>query len=143
GIKRETVGDIVIGDGAAQIAVCSSVKDVIVGDISKIGSVGVRYREDFGGTLSKPENFREITGTAASLRLDAVAGLALNLSRSRAAEIIKNTGAEVNFTMRYDCSYILSQGDIFSVRGYGKFRLCEISGMTKKGRMHITVLKYC
>lgn len=143
GIKRETVGDIVIDDGIAQIAVSETVKDVIISEVRKIGSVGIKYNESFNGRLTKRQNFKEITGTAASMRLDAIVGLVLNLSRGKTSEIIKNTGAEVNFEMKYDCSFNLKEGDIFSVRGFGKFKVSEVSGITRKGRIHITVLKYC
>ena len=77
------------------------------------------------------------------MRLDGVISFALNISRSKAAGLINGIGAEVNYFLKNDCSFQLSEGDIFSVKGYGKFRLEEISGVTKKGRIHITVLKYC
>ncbi len=142
GIKRETLGDIVIDEGIAQVAAANAVKDVICGNIRKIGSVGVKNNENFSGILTKTQDFKRIEGTAASMRLDAIAGLAVNLSRSKAAEIIKAAGAEVNFIPRYDCSFTLKEGDVFSIRGYGKFRLSEASGITKKGRIHVAVLKY-
>ncbi len=143
GIRRETVGDIVIDNGIAQIAVLETVKNTVVSEIRKIGNTGVRYNESFPGLLKKQQSFKEIGGTVPSLRLDAVAGLALNMSRGKISDIIKGIGIEVNSAARYDCSFTLNEGDIFSVRGHGKFRLSEISGMTKKGRIHITVLKYC
>lgn len=142
-IKRETVGDIVINEGIAQIAVSDSVKDVIMSDIRKIGSVGVSVCDDCRIKLERTENFKEIRGTVASMRLDGILSLALNVSRSKAVGIINGIGAEINYFPKYECSYHLSQGDIFSVKGYGKFRLEEVSGKTKKGRIHITVLKYC
>ena len=143
GIKRETIGDIVIDEGVVQIAVADSVKELISGSVRKIGSFGIKYNEDFSGILTKSQNFKKIDGTVASMRLDAVAGLALNLSRSKTSEIIKAVGAEVNFIMKNDCSYILNEGDVFSIRKFGKFKVSEVSGMTKKGRIHISVLKYC
>ena len=143
GIKRETVGDIVIEGTTAQIAVCRAVKNVIVNDIKKIGSEGVKYKEDFVGILEKRQDFKEIDGTVQSMRLDAVAGLALGLSRTKTAALIKSAGAEVNFVLRNDCSFILSEQDVFSIRGFGKFIVAENSGITKKGRIHIKVLKYC
>lgn len=143
GIKRETVGDIVIDNGIAQIAVSETIKELIVSEIKKIGNTGVKYDERFPGVLIKPENYKEIGGTVASLRLDAVAGLALNLSRGKISGIIRGIGIEVNSVLKNECSHILNEGDIFSVRGYGKFKLSEISGETKKGRIHVTVLKYC
>ena len=142
-IKRETVGDIVIGDGTAQIAVSDSVGNVIKSDIRKIGSVGVKVSDECGTVLKKVQEFKEIKGTVASLRLDSVLSLALNMSRSRTAGIIKGIGAEVNYFLKYDSSFNLSQGDIISVKGFGKYRLEEISGITKKGRIHITLCKYC
>lgn len=143
GIKRETVGDIVIDNGIAQIAVCTAVKDVIASDIRKIGSAGVKFDENYPGLLKKVQNFKEISGTTASLRLDAVAGFALNISRGKISDIIKGVGAEVNSVVKNDCSYVLKEGDVFSVRGYGKYRISEVLGVTRKGRIHITVLKYC
>ena len=143
GIKRDTTGDIVIGEGVAQMAVSDSVKDVVISNISKIGSVGVRVCDDVPVKLEKNENFKELSGTVASMRLDGVISFALNISRSKAAGLINGIGAEVNYFLKNDCSFQLSEGDVFSVKGYGKFRLEEISGVTKKGRIHITVLKYC
>lgn len=143
GIKREAIGDIVIDDGIAQVAATNSVKDLIISGVKKIGSFGIKYHENFSGILTKVQNFKKIDGTVASMRLDAVAGLALNLSRSKASGIIKTVGAEVNFILKNDCSYILKEGDVFSIRKFGKFKVSEESGVTKKGRIHISVLKYC
>lgn len=33
-------------------------------------------------------------------------------------------------------------GDVFSVRGYGKFRIDTMDGVSRKGRYHITIQKY-
>lgn len=143
GLKRETVGDIVIDDGMAQIAVSDSVKEVIMNDIRKIGSVGVSIFEQYETILEKIQEFIEIKGTVASLRLDSVLSFVLNMSRSRISAIIKGIGVEVNYFTKYDGSCNLSQGDIISVKGFGKYRLELVSGITKKGRIHITVFKYC
>ena len=39
--------------------------------------------------------------------------------------------------------YMAVAAYIISVKGFGKYRLEEISGITKKGRIHITLCKYC
>ncbi|MDE5917405.1 MAG: RNA-binding protein, partial [Oscillospiraceae bacterium] len=87
--------------------------------------------------------FREITGPVSSLRVDSGLSSALTPSRSKTVQIISSGSAEVNFLPVSDKTYTVKQGDVFSVRGFGKYRLEEISGVTKKGRIHITVLKYC
>lgn len=141
-LNRDAIGDIIIGEGMSQVLVLDSVRNIVAGEIRKIGSVGVKV-DDCEILLSAEQNFREITGTVSSLRFDSVLSLALNLSRSKAVQIISSGNAEVNFFPVSDKTYIVKQGDVFSVRGFGKFRLEEISGVTKKGRIHITVLKYC
>lgn len=37
---------------------------------------------------------------------------------------------------------LLKAGDVFSVRGHGKFRLKEVGEPTKKGRLHITIEQF-
>ena len=45
-LKREAVGDILIGEGIAQVFVIDSVKKAIENDLRKIGSVGVEITVD-------------------------------------------------------------------------------------------------
>lgn len=142
-ISRETVGDILIGDGMAQIFVTDAVKNTAADEIIKIGSVGVTVSADEPVQLSESISCRPIKGTVASLRLDCVLSLALGLSRGKTADVITAGRTEVNYTSALEPAFIISQGDIISVRGYGKFRLEEASGVSKKGRIHIVVLKYC
>ena len=144
GIKRETVGDIAVSEGVTQAVVSDTAAELILSCVSKIGSVGVKCTEDsLENAMLKKQEYKEIVGTVPSLRLDAVVGTALGLSRAKTAEIIKAVGADVNFEEKHDCSYNLKETDVFSVRGYGKFRLSAVSGITKKGRIHITIRKYC
>lgn len=142
-LNRDAIGDIITGEGMSQVLVLDSVKNIVAGEIRKIGSVGVKVDDDCEILLSAQQNFGEITGTVSSLRFDSVLSSALNLSRSKIVQIISSGNAEVNFFPVSDKTYIVKQGDVFSVRGFGKFRLEEISGVTKKGRIRITVLKYC
>lgn len=142
-LKREAIGDILTGDGIAQIFIIDSVKQTVENDIRKIGSVGVKVTSDELPQLDKKQSYSEIKGTAASMRLDCILSLALKISRGKVVSFISSGAVEVNYKLAENTSFLLRQGDIFSVRGHGKFRVEEISGITKKGRMHINVLKYC
>ena len=42
GIKREVIGDILVGDGKCYIAVQSSFAEHIIDSLKKIGNVGVK-----------------------------------------------------------------------------------------------------
>lgn len=142
-IKRETIGDIIIDEGIAQVFVIDSVKRTVGDEIRKIGSVGVDVFCDQTPLLEKNQSCKEIKGTVASLRLDCVLSFTLGISRSKAASVIASGKTEVNYVQAANSSFTLKEEDIFSVRGYGKFRLDMISGVSKKGRIHIVVLKYC
>lgn len=142
-LKREAIGDILTGEGIAQVFVIESVRKTIENEVLKIGSVGVTVTSDEPVVLDKSRAYIEISGTVSSMRLDCVVSTALKMSRSKAATIVSSGIVELNYTAVSDTSFNVKQGDVFSVRGYGKFRVEEISGMTKKGRIHINVLKYC
>lgn len=142
-IKREAVGDIITGEGMTQMMVIDSVKSTVEGEITKIGSAGVSVSTDEPLVLEVRQLYREIKSTVSSMRFDCVIAAALSVSRSRSAGIISSGAAELNYRPVSDTCTLLKEGDIFSVRKHGKFRVEEIEGVSKKGRIHIVVLKYC
>lgn len=141
-IKREMLGDIVVGKGTATAFVYDTIKDVLLSEITKIGSVGVKVEEDNDPDLHIEQEFTEKNGSVSSLRLDSVLALAVGISRGKASDLIKGGGVSVNYSVIESVSHSLEAGDVFSVRGFGKFILFSINGKTKKDRFHITVKKY-
>lgn len=141
GIERDTVGDIIVSEGRTVVFVCDSVA-LPVGALEKIGRVGVKVSEGFELDAIPVQEYKDISGTVASLRLDCVLSLALRISREKAADLIRSTGAEVNYVSVNSQDTRLCGGDVFSVRGYGKFRLADDGVATKKDRIFITVKKY-
>lgn len=137
GIKRETVGDIVVQDGIASFFIKSDLEQYVKSQVRKIGRVGIAYCEhtaDFDKVLC---NFEERTATVSSLRIDSVVGAALNLSRSKAQQTIKSGLVAKNFEITYNTDCKISSGDKISVRGYGKF-IAEFDGsVSKKGKYRI------
>lgn len=131
-IKRESVGDIVVADGITQLFIINSLTEFIMNNITKVGNVGVSISANTTFCLKRTDCFQEIHGTVASLRLDCVASLVANISREKISAVIKNTGIDVNYIPIYSPSFMLNEGDIFSIRGYGKFILDEVSGISKK-----------
>lgn len=141
-IKREMLGDILVNDGCTVVFIFQSVSDFILNNVEKIGSVGVKSSVSEQMEFHVDEKFEEIAGTVSSLRLDAVAALALRLSRQKISEFIKSEGIEVNYCKVYSPDFMLKEHDIFSVRGFGKYILEHIGGLSKKDRIHLTIKKY-
>ena len=44
--------------------------------------------------------------------------------------------------MCLNVSGIVKEKTVISIRGYGRFRLAEIVGQTKKGRLRVVIEKY-
>ncbi len=141
-IKRNMLGDIVVGKGITTVFVYNTVKDMLLSEISKIGSVGVKISETESFDLQVEQSFTEKTGTVSSMRLDSVVSVASGLSREKSANLIKGGNVTVMYNVVETPSYQMSEGEIFSVRGSGKFILFSVNGKTKKDRIHITIKKY-
>lgn len=143
-LKRETIGDIVIKEGFAQAAVTETAAKDISASISKIGRVGVKITDSrpFELTLEETRQFKDMSCTVASLRLDCIAAAAANISREKAAALIRSEKTEVGHFTVTSVSYELKEGDILSIRGCGRFILSSTGGTTKKGRIHIILKKY-
>jgi RNA-binding protein YlmH len=141
-LKREVVGDILTGDGIAQVFVTDVAAKLLMQSVTKIGRVGIKLTDDREFCLGNTQEFKQISGTVASLRLDCVVSLAAGISREKAASLIRSDKVGVNHFPAASVSQELREGDILSVRGCGRFILYGIDGLTKKNRIHIDIRKF-
>jgi RNA-binding protein YlmH len=66
----------------------------------------------------------------------------MNVSRSRAVQVVKSKVVTVDYLEETSPAYTVSQGDVIAVKGYGKYVLAEVSEPTKKNRLHVLINKY-
>lgn len=141
GIKRELLGDILVGKRRTAVFVCDAAAPLVRG-MTKIGNCGVKITEDFSESDIPVPEFDEIRSTVASLRLDSIVATGFRLSRDKAAELIKSKGVAHNRVLTFSPSDKVSEGDTFSVRGLGKFILYEVGDRSKKDRIFVTIKKF-
>ncbi len=141
-IKREMLGDIIVADGKANVYVLERIEKVISTQIDKIGGVGVTVIKGIDSQLEVLQKFKPIKGTLASLRLDAAVSLVTGVSREKASFLISSKCVCLNYLEKNQGTVKLSEGDILSVRGYGKFRLTQIGNETRKGRISVIFEAY-
>lgn len=143
GIVREKVGDILAGPDSADIIVLDTVADFLLQSWDSAGRAKLTVTAIDAHDLHFPEvKCQEMRDTVSSLRLDAVASTGFKMARGRAAELIASGRVQVNWR---DCTKpdkLLSAGDTVSARGFGKFELTEVGGVTKKGRTSIVLKRY-
>lgn len=140
-VQRDTVGDILVSPGRVQCFVTGAAAAVGMG-MTRIGRVGVKVTDALPYSGDFHQETREIRGTVSSVRLDAVLRVALNRARGDCAELIRAGLVMLNYQECTEVSKLLTPGDVFSIRGFGKFSVSEIGAPTKKGRLPVTVKQY-
>ena len=138
GIKRETVGDILIDNNCGYVFCEKKVARFIIENLDRVRHTTV-WCED---VLSPPESIgalpEEQTVTVPSLRLDAVVAAVYKMSRSDSQALFMQKLIFVNGKMTVNSSYIPKDGEIISVRHKGRFVFCGTIGETKKQRLKIS-----
>lgn len=143
GIERDQTGDILCGEGKAYAVLCPAAAELAVMQITKIGRTGVKCRfADDTDVIVREDRFGEISGTVPSLRLDCIVGTAARISRDKSASLIRSGAVSVNHSAAESVSVTVSEGDVISIRGFGRFILHRIGSTTKKDRIHIVIKKY-
>lgn len=146
GIDRSKMGDIVIKDNSAILFADEKIAEFLLSDPSPLSRVGrdtVKIREfevtaDFG----KNREYKDIFDTVASPRLDSVVASLASLSRERAKQLILSGQVMVNHIPRDKTDITVNEGDVVTVRSYGKFRIGALSDRTKKDRYKLLAKKY-
>lgn len=142
GIDRSTTGDILPAEDAVYLYCDSMIGSFLCENLTRIRHTTVRASVSDRQQMEFERAFETLHANVASLRLDAVIGAAFHTSRSGIAGLIPGGKVFVNGREVLQGSYILKDGDVVSVRGYGKFRYVSQGNMTKKGRLNITLEKY-
>lgn len=143
GIKRELFGDIVCDNSGAKVFVLEEIADYITGQLDKVGKHRVTITVEAPDNIEiPPKKFKLLSYTVGSLRLDAVISGCCGVSRSNACDLINAGKVTINWEETSNISKLCSEGDIISIKGYGRYKLDKIGGETRKGRIFVKVKKY-
>ncbi|RJE47953.1 MULTISPECIES: YlmH/Sll1252 family protein [unclassified Dehalobacter] len=143
GIKRETVGDILVGENSTDLIVLKEILPFLINNLESVGRVKIKTAIISAGLLQIPEEkVLLLKDTVASLRLDSVVAAGFNLSRTKAGEYVESGKVMLNSLACDKTDKTVAEGDTLSLRGLGKIKLQEIGGLSKKGRQSIVIKKY-
>lgn len=142
-ITRESIGDILPGDGMCVVFVQNSVAPLVLEELRTVGRVGVKCEQGFSKEEIRTEhNFEPLHGTVASCRADCLVSLLTGKSREKAAALIKAEHVQLNYAVVTSPSKLFAPGDVAALRGYGKFIVDAIGNPTRKGRLPVDIRKY-
>lgn len=143
GLDREKVGDILVGEGSADMVVFAELAPFLVQNLTGAGRAKLRVSQISFDELAVPEKqVRVIHDTVNSLRLDAVMSSGFSIARGKAAALISAGRVELNHRPCVKSDRGVEQGDAISCRGFGKCVLTRAGGVSKKGRIIIEVERY-
>ncbi len=144
GIERDVIGDIVCdGPYSAFIFCDDAIASYIKENLGKVANDSVKITEcELPSDGFGERQFEEIRETVASCRFDGVIAAVCGLSREIAKKLVMSGACELNHESESAPDTELCAGDIFSIRGKGKFKFVSCDGENRRGRLRITVHKY-
>lgn len=133
GIIRDKIGDILLHDEYTDIICKREIADFLFFNLEKVGNKNVSVKHSSIEELVPIKSeFKEIFKIISSLRLDSYISACYNLSRNNSMKIIKSGKVKVNWQEIDKASIELEEGDVVSVKGYGRSILYSTEGFTKK-----------
>ena len=143
GIERSLLGDIFPREDGAVLFCLDTIADFISMNLKKVGNNSVKVSVTDASEVSiAPKKTKQISGTVASTRLDSIVGLATGKARAKSQDIIRAGLVQLNWCPEENPSTEVSEGDMLSVRGYGRMKIVTASGETKKGRIRVVIEQY-
>ena len=144
GIERSSIGDIVVNnEHESFVFVAAKMAQFIISELKTVGRTPVKVSErPLSEAVKIKQNLRIFDSVSTSLRLDCVVSSITGISRDKAKSMIISGLVEHNYFARSKPDTEISQSDIISVRGYGKFRIIATDSKTSKGKYRLKAAKY-
>jgi RNA-binding protein YlmH len=143
GIKRDRIGDIHVLPEGCHCLIAEEISDFIRLQLQQVHRVRVMTELLPLSKLRTAEvSFEEMNLTVASMRLDGIVSDVYRLSRAKVLSPIKAGRCRVNWKPEEDPSKPLQEGDVVSFQGFGRFKILDVEGITKKGRIRVRIGRY-
>lgn len=142
GIERSTLGDIIVKDACAYLFCLSKVTSYIMQNLSKIRHTNVKCEQMKEPPQAVRPRLEPQSLIVGSPRLDGVIAKLYHLSRSQSVTLFRDKKVFVNGRCTENNSGSCKEGDVISVRGFGKFVYNGSIHETKKGNLSISVSRY-
>jgi RNA-binding protein YlmH len=142
GLKRGKFGDILVKDRRIQFFTASEISDYIFSNLETIGRASINLKSlELEQAIIAEDLWMEHDITVSSLRLDTVISGIHHISRQKSQVFIQQGLVKVNWAVSENPSFECAEGDLLSVRGFGRVKILSIEGKTKKEKWRIVIGK--
>jgi len=142
GLERSVIGDILVRDKRAWIFCLDHAAEVVTSGLNQVRRTAVTAERVPADVPELQVRYIPQRLNVASERLDAVTAAFTGLSRGQADRLFGAEKVFVNGRPVTDRSARLKEGDILSVRGFGKAVYDGIEHETKKSRLWVSLRRY-
>jgi RNA-binding protein YlmH len=141
GIRREKLGDLIVEGENCYTIISDRLFDFLKLHLLSIGKSKVKI-EEVGDRHIPRYKFEGKEYLINSCRLDVIVSALINASRNEALKLINSSQVMVNYGFKTDKSLVVKEGDVISIRRYGKHIFTGSGGETKKGKIKGKFKKY-
>ncbi|MGG5462475.1 RNA-binding protein [Clostridium sp. B9] len=142
GINRNKIGDLILKENGCYVAVHHSIIDYLIANLSKVKNLNCKCEIIYDLDETPKPSYEERSVIVTSKRLDCIVAALGNISRSKALDNITSGSVLLDYRITKDKSKEVSENSRLTIRGLGKFKISNIFGTTKSGRLKLTVFKY-
>lgn len=142
GINRNKIGDLILKEDGCYVAVHHSIIDFLISNLNKIKNLNCKCELIYNLEDVPKPSYEEKNIIVTSKRLDCIVAALGNMSRSKALDIITSGSVLLDYRVTKDKSKEICEKSRLTIRGLGKFKISNIFGTTKSGRLKLTVFKY-
>lgn len=142
GINRDKIGDIVFNGSRVEFAVIKDSINNVISSLRQIKNqpVSCHIKESYQLQDSDTVDHK-YRASVASLRLDCIIAEMAKTSRSKGQDLIKQGKVKLNHIEEKKNDIPISEGDIISISGHGRFVVEEFVGKSRKNRTFINYIK--
>ncbi len=146
GIEREATGDIVMATWrdrpCAALFSTDELADYIAANLDSAGRATVKVEPAEEVPELQPPEGRELRVTVQQPRLDAVLAAGCELSRAQAQKLVAAGLVKLNHVPNLHTDAQVSVGDLISARGYGRLKVLDAPGQSRRGREVLVLFRY-
>lgn len=146
GIEREATGDIVMATWrdrpCAALFSTDELADYIAANLDSAGRAAVKVEPAEEVPELQPPEGRELRVTVQQPRLDAVLAAGYDLSRAQAQKLVAAGLVKLNHVPNLHTDAQVSVGDLISARGYGRLKVLDAPGQSRRGREVLVLFRY-
>lgn len=143
GMDRSQMGDLLVWPDHALLFCLPALARLAQEQLAQAGSVMISLTllEEIPEIADRAD-YEELRDTVASLRLDNVLASGMGTSRGKTLEWISQGRVMVNHEPEQHADRRMQEGDLISIRGFGRIKIVEVGQPTRKGRLPVALRRF-